>query len=1019
MDKHNLRSRMKELSAALPAALLTLSLLLPLCPVSAAEAPITQTSESGQTATAVSVWSGEVAFGFPLGSGGRYDPYLITRPEELAYLAERVNSGEDFSGKYFKLTADLYLNDLSSYDSWKTTAPLHEWIPIGGYISLSIIDENAYNAALAEHGTLYLRTESGYEPADRYIKNAIYYHLASFNGSFNGNGFGIYGLYISSDQPCVGLFGACEDATLTALTLSYATISASDEAGALIGHLDARDAAEITNCHVDADITATGHMAGGLAGSFTAHSESAVLSVTDCSAKGKLYAKNLAGGLIGTARYTDSVGNLQIETCTSSVSINAQNAAGGMVGSLSLPATLLKLESSGTIAADSHIGGIVGEITSDTGYITVSECRNNASLVGQHSVGGIVGYCTAQPSDAVAPATDDTVGEVVIELLGCSNLGDLFGTEFAGGIIGSATTVSGSKFNLIGCKNSASVNGKSTVGGIAGELSSEGGLLTVGSCENYGAITCRSLAGGIAGSLISKDTLTLYQCVGYAAVTAADTYAGGIAGQIAVSDNGQLQLELSCSSGNVKAAAYAGGIVGRQYAESASSRCVVTNCFSNAQLTAEENAGGIAGAIETRSGQSVVNNCIFVGSFASGNKLTGGIAAYAHAETSDADVQIDQCYYLQSAASRPVLLYGGKGNELCRSANGLTEDSFKNVDQLIGLDFTSIWQPSDEENRYPTLRSIPFIWESFQYSVSGKSATLIAYLGKSDIVIIPSKLGGMPVTTIDDSAFQGCTMAEVVLPDSVTTIGEYAFADCQNLRTITLPATLRTVGAAAFKNCTALETRRSASALTDLYTGSENEAFTSLPIINPVSLQVRFLHEDGSTAAKSASITCYRGDYYLIEAPAINGYEADITTLAGICQSADQIDVLYRLGSYQLTVRYLYPDGSEAADSYTATYRFGEQYSITSPNVSGYLPANSIIEGLMEGNDVILTVYYSEQLVQSAPERPTNQSLLIILLIFVSFALICCIAYFIFRYRSSLQKEDADTDFDSLFTPRI
>lgn len=62
------------------------------------------------------------------GSGTQADPYLISTPEQLAGLAERVNTDrEDFAGKYIKLTADIYLTDFTSTD----TANWKQWEPIG------------------------------------------------------------------------------------------------------------------------------------------------------------------------------------------------------------------------------------------------------------------------------------------------------------------------------------------------------------------------------------------------------------------------------------------------------------------------------------------------------------------------------------------------------------------------------------------------------------------------------------------------------------------------------------------------------------------------------------------------------------------------------------------------------------------------------------------------------------------------------------------------------------------------
>lgn len=1017
MYRKSLPFKSSRITSSIGAILLTLSLLLSFCPPNAVRAA--DSNQQSRTPSASELWSGNRANSFASGSGSRYDPYLIETPEELAYLAACVNSGDDFSGKYVRLSEDLYLNDLTGYSDWQNNPPVNEWTPIGGYIALSIKNENDYSEALETHSTLYLSTEDDYIPADQYIENAIFYHFAAFNGYFDGDGHSIYGLYLSAERSCAGLFGACKDATLADLTLSNAYISGKDEVGGLIGRLDCEGDALLQNCSVTADIYAEGRQVGYMAGAFNARSEHSSLTIENCSADGRLTADEMAGGMIGEAQYSDRAGNIQFENCRNSARISARTWAGGMVGRLAMPASLIGCSNTGALSADANAGGIVGEIYADVGCITVSECQNSAAMVAQNTAGGIVGLCTVKPHEDDASALEEASGDVLVELLGSSNLGNLFGAQSAGGIVGSCTAFDGAKINLSGCKNSASVNGKSQVGGIVGFLSAGGGQLSLGNSENHGAVTADTLVGGILGNACSTGDLDIYQCFSHAAVTALGDYAGGIAGSIAVSDNGNLLLELSCTNGSVKADRYAGGIVGNQVAEHASAEAVITDCFSNAQLTAVENAGGIAGAMEASSGNLVISHSLFYGGFASGNKLTGGIAAYAHARNKDASVQLIECYYHQSAASRPALLYGGNGQEVCRSASGLDNDALRGSADLIGLDFNTVWLTGNEENRYPTLRDVPFVWDNFLYTVTGQSATLVAYQGRSDIVTVPAKLGGVSVTTIDGSAFEGSDVVEVILPDSITTIGESAFANCASLRSITLSSALRAVGAGAFKNCDALETRRSATALTELYTGSDNEPFYTLPITQPLSMQAEFVYENGITAAPSSSFTCYEGDYYLIDAPAITGYEADVKTLAGICTNAEIIRVVYALGSYQLTVRYLYPDGSEAAPDYAAIFRFGESYSVISPEVSGYLPANTVLEGQMEGKNMLLTVYYSEQVVNTEPESSANRSLFIILLICSSFALICCIGYFIFRYRSNRPKETDDSDFDSLFTRRF
>jgi serine/threonine protein kinase len=61
------------------------------------------------------------------------------------------------------------------------------------------------------------------------------------------------------------------------------------------------------------------------------------------------------------------------------------------------------------------------------------------------------------------------------------------------------------------------------------------------------------------------------------------------------------------------------------------------------------------------------------------------------------------------------------------------------------------------------------------------------------------------VKTIGDDAFYWATVSEVVLPDSVTDIGMYAFAYAKNLENITIPESVETIGANAFAQCDSLE----------------------------------------------------------------------------------------------------------------------------------------------------------------------------------------------------------------------
>ena len=73
------------------------------------------------------------------------------------------------------------------------------------------------------------------------------------------------------------------------------------------------------------------------------------------------------------------------------------------------------------------------------------------------------------------------------------------------------------------------------------------------------------------------------------------------------------------------------------------------------------------------------------------------------------------------------------------------------------------------------------------------------------IANIPAQINGVAVTSIGDSAFQGCTgLTSVTIPGSVTNIEARAFSDCTGLTSVTISEGVTSIGSGAFYNCTNL-----------------------------------------------------------------------------------------------------------------------------------------------------------------------------------------------------------------------
>ena len=56
------------------------------------------------------------------------------------------------------------------------------------------------------------------------------------------------------------------------------------------------------------------------------------------------------------------------------------------------------------------------------------------------------------------------------------------------------------------------------------------------------------------------------------------------------------------------------------------------------------------------------------------------------------------------------------------------------------------------------------------------------------------------VTTIGNYAFHGCSgLSSVTIPQGVTTIGSYAFVDCSGLSSLSIPSSVTSIGGFAFE----------------------------------------------------------------------------------------------------------------------------------------------------------------------------------------------------------------------------
>ena len=131
----------------------------------------------------------------------------------------------------------------------------------------------------------------------------------------------------------------------------------------------------------------------------------------------------------------------------------------------------------------------------------------------------------------------------------------------------------------------------------------------------------------------------------------------------------------------------------------------------------------------------------------------------------------------------------------------------------------------------PASEGLDFIEVDGGYSVAGIGDCF------DDVIVIPYEYNGQPVVAIEPAAFMDCFFTSVIIPGSVKTIGDEAFAFNFCLENVVMLEGVEEIGAAAFMLCDMLTSVTIANTVT--YIGES--AFDSCPslecIVIPASVE--------------------------------------------------------------------------------------------------------------------------------------------------------------------------------------
>lgn len=122
-------------------------------------------------------------------------------------------------------------------------------------------------------------------------------------------------------------------------------------------------------------------------------------------------------------------------------------------------------------------------------------------------------------------------------------------------------------------------------------------------------------------------------------------------------------------------------------------------------------------------------------------------------------------------------------------------------------------------------------------------------------------------------------------------------------------------------------------------------------------------HSDERTGTTDTTVSVTNADKEAKE----NGKYVYDTTAANVesgIVAADGSLVLklyFKLNQFQLTINYVYADGTTAATSHSETLTVGEDYSVNSPEIEGYTPSKDTVSGKMPAENVVETVTYTKR----------------------------------------------------------
>ena len=384
-------------------------------------------------------WTDEgiVGEGFADGSGDgdtEEAAYLIENAQQLAFLAKTVNDGENYNGKYIRITADIDLKDhlwtpIANFD-WQARVCFKAKVFDGGnYQIRNLIIRSEDEKPKGLFGLIDASNSEG-EDSKVIIKNVKIIDCDIVSKSETGallgtayyvrlNAVNCYasGKVMTSIGNAGGLFGGISDSSEIENCGSDVEVSGR-YAGGFVS--SAGERVKYINCYSTGTVTGNEY-AGGFAGTYHTHT-----TFENCYATGNVFGNNNVGGFVGYGGEWNNFAN-----CYATGNVTGNDYVGGFIGRLSSRAQIYNSYSKGNIVGKDYVGGFIGTVDSARNgdrYIEIQHCYSSGNVSGNDYVGGFIG----NNKNILVSYYDEIYG--ITEH--CYSVGDVQGNNHIGGFIG-------------------------------------------------------------------------------------------------------------------------------------------------------------------------------------------------------------------------------------------------------------------------------------------------------------------------------------------------------------------------------------------------------------------------------------------------------------------------------------------------------------------------------------------------------------------------------------------------------